>query len=227
MKAISLNSNILIAFHLLISFCLTLPVTAQTTPDGSTPQFLYPDFSKGKVKMRNGQYQSVILNYNTVSEKMVYQKEDNLYDMVNTDMMDTVFLQNSKFVPAGKVFYEVLLAAPVSFYVQYKGKLMPPGTQAGYGGPSQVSNTKMMSSVQLSQGYYNLKLPTDYTVKVDLVYWIRKDSDMYSFMNERQFLKIFPEEATELKQYIRQNRLKFSDPADMVILAEHFNEKHK
>ena len=68
-----------------------LPAKAQTTPDGSAPQFLFPEFSMSKVKMKNGNIQSIRLNYNTVSEKMVYQKDDNLYDMLNTDMIDTVY----------------------------------------------------------------------------------------------------------------------------------------
>lgn len=203
---------------------LSLPLKSQTTSDGSTPQFLFPGFTMGKVRMKNGTSQSIILNYNTVSEKMVYEKDDKLYDMVNTEMIDTVFLQNSKFVPVGKVFHEVLLIAPISLFVQHKGELLPPGTPAGYGGTSQVSNTKLMSSVELSSGYYNLKLPADYIVKADPVYWIRKDNNMYSFINERQFLKIFPDKETEFKQFIKQNRIKFDKLSNLVRLVEHCNE---
>jgi hypothetical protein len=204
--------------------CLSLPLKAQTKPDGSAPQFLFPDFTMSKVRMKNGSSQSIILNYNTVSEKMVYEKDGNLYDMVNLDMIDTVFLEQSKFVPAGKVFYEVLLVAPISLFVQYKGELLPPGTPAGYGGTSQVSNTKMMSSVQLSQGYYNLKLPADYTVKVDNIYWIGTEKGMVSFVNERQFLKIFPDKEDELKKFIKQNRIKFDKSSNLVKLIEYCNE---
>jgi hypothetical protein len=203
---------------------LTLPLKSQTNTDGSAPQFLFPGFTPGIVKMKNGRSQTIILNYNTVSEKMVYEKEGVLYDMVNTEMIDTVFLQNSKFVQAGKVFHEVLLIAPISLFVQHKGELLPPGAPAGYGGTSQVSNTKLLSSVELSSGYYNLKLPADYIVKADPVYWIRKENNMYSFINERQFLKIFPDKETEFKQFIKQNRIKFDKLSNLVRLVEHCNE---
>jgi hypothetical protein len=200
------------------------PLKAQTNSDGSSPQFLYPEFTMSKVRMKNGQIQNIILNYNTVSEKMVFQKDDNLYDLVNPEMVDTVFIQDSRFVPAGKVFYEVLLTAPAAFFIQYKGEIMSPGTPAGYGVPSQVSNTKLQSSVQLSSGYYNLKLPTDYTVKTDILYWIRKDGNFYSFFNERQFLKLFPDKEAELKQFIKQNKIKFEKQADVVKVAVYFNK---
>ena len=178
----------------------------------------------GIVKMKNGTSQKTTLNYNTVSEKMVYEKNDQLYDVINTEMIDTVILQNSKFVPVEKVFHEVLVVAPISLFVQFKGELLPPGTPAGYGGTSQVSNTKLMSSVQLSSGYYNLKLPSDYIVKVDQVYWIRKDNTMFSFMNERQFLKIFPVTERDLKQFIKQNKIKFDLIPDLIRLINHCNE---
>jgi len=210
-------------YIMILILILSLPLRSQTTSDGSEPQFLFPDFTTGKVKMRNGSSQSIVLNYNTVSEKMVYEKDGNLYDMVNTELMDTVFLQNSKFVPAGQVFYEVLLVAPISLFVQHKGDLLPPGTPAGYGGTSQVSNTKLLTSVQLSSGYYNMKLPADYIVKANPVYWIKKDNNMYSFINEKQFLKIFTGKEADLKQFIKQNRIKFNKLSNLVMLVEHCN----
>jgi len=208
-----------------ISFIiLVLPLKAQTRPDGSAPQFLYPEFTKSKVRMKNGQVQNITLNYNTVSEKMVFQKDEKLYDMSNPEMVDTVFLQDSRFVPVGKVFYRIVIAAPVAFYAQYKGELQPPGTPAGYGGTSQVSNTKNMSSVQLSTGYYNLDLPADYTVKTNIIYWFSKDGKMLSFVTERQFLKLNPDKETEIKQFIKQNKIRFDRLPDMVKLAEYYNQ---
>lgn len=219
-KKLYLTVTVFVLFFAMMS----LPVKAQTNSDGSSPQFLYPEFAKSKVRMKNGQIQYIVLNYNTVSEKMVFQKDDKLYDMVNPEMVDTVFLHDSKFVPAGKVFYEIVLAAPVAFFVQHKGELMSPGTPAGYGQPSQVSNTKNISSVELSSGNYNIQLPTDYTVKTELIYWIRKDGNMFSFVTERQFLKLNPEKETDLKQFIKQNKIKFDRSPDMVKLAEYYNK---
>lgn len=196
----------------------------QTRPDGTSPQFLNPGFTQSNVRFKNGQIKSVILNYNIVSEKMVYQTGKDLFDMTNTELIDTVYLQKSKFIPAGTVFYEVLLVAPVSLFVQHKGTVESPGAPAGYGGTSQVSNTKQLSGVELAQGYFNLELPSDYTVKADPVYWIRKDNTMSSYVVERQFLKIFPDKEKELKQYIKQNRIKFGKLTDMVKLVRYCNE---
>ena len=208
-------------------FATCLESIAQKAADGSMPQFLFPGFSMGTVRMKNGQLQNTILNYNTVTEKMVYQKGEDLYDMTATELIDTVYIQNSKFVPFGKVFYEVLLVAPVSFYVQHSGSLIPPGKPAGYGGTSQVSNTKQFSGVELSTGYYNLKLPKDFSVQVNPVYWVRVEKNYSGFINERQFLKLFPDKETELKNYIKANKIRFSRLSDLVKLVSYYNEIFK
>lgn len=213
-------------FPAILLIFLVLQGKSQTKPDGSAPQFLFPEFSTGKVRLMNGKIQALDLNYNIVSEKMVYKKDDKLYDVVNTEIIDTVYIQESRFVPDGQVFYEVLLIAPVSLYIQYKGELIPPGAVAGYGGTSQVSNTKNLTSVNLSMGYYNLKLPADYTVKYDQIFWIKKDS-LQNYSTERQFLKLFPGNVPELKEFIKKQKIKFDKMADQVRLIEYCNELTK
>ena len=104
MRHFNFRSIIRLSIILMISIDLQLTLNAQTKPDGSAPQFLFPEFSTGKVRLKNGNIQSLELNYNTVSEKIVYKKDDKIYDVVNTEIIDTVFIKESKFVPAGKVF---------------------------------------------------------------------------------------------------------------------------
>ena len=199
-------------------------VGAQANSDGSSPQFLFPEFIKGEVKMLNGRSQFAILNYNTVSEKMVYKQDDKIYDMIGIENIDTIFIYKSMFIPVGKLFHEVLVKDSMSLFVQHKGVLLPPGKPVGFGGTSQVSSSTYLSSVQLSSGYYNLALPADYEVKVDPVYWVRKDGRMMSYISEKQFLRLFPEEEADLKKFIKQNKIRFDRIPDMVKVAEYYNE---
>ena len=47
---------------------------------------------------------------------------------------------------------------------------------------------------------------------------------MSGFANERQFLKLFPDHETELKQFIKQNKIKFDKVPDVMKLAEYYNK---
>jgi hypothetical protein len=209
-----------ICFLILISF----EINSQIISEGPTAQFLYSSFSSGKVKMKNGEVHDLLMNYNTLSEKLVYKQNERLYDLINQDLADTIYFQDYKFISSAGVLYQVLLDAKVPFFVHYKGKLLPPGTPAGYGENSQLSNTKLQSSFSNSTGSYNLELPADYKVRIDLIYYFRKDDMLISFSNQRELLKIFPDKADELKEFIKKNKIKFDNPLDIQNLAQFYNK---
>jgi len=219
-----MKSNFICALLILLLTGFTGIINAQDNSDRVPPQYLFTEFSNSIVKMKNGTSQSANMNYNMVTEKMVYIKDDKFYDLVAIETVDTVFIQKNRFVPVGQVFHEVVIEAPISFFIQHKGEIIVPGAPAAYGGTSQVSSSKYLSHVGLEGGYYNLKLPGDYTVSVKPVYWIRKANELFSFMNERQFMKIFPDKANELRQFLKKNRLKFERKDDLIRLINHCNE---
>jgi len=204
----------ILATGLLTGFPVML--SGQISSNGTMPQYLFPEFSKCEVRMKNGEIQSTVMNYNTVTERMVFSRDNRYYDLTNLELVDTVYLNDSKFVPAGKIFYEVLLSGPIDLFIQNKGDLMPAGKPVGYGGTSQLANSKYLSTIKLSSGEFNLELPADYTVKPASVCWIRKGNEMLSFTNEKQYLKLFPDKAEGIKEYIKKNRLKFDNYEDLI-----------
>jgi len=207
----------------LFSF-LTIILTAQSNYDTPLPQYLYPEFSSAIVKMKNGNSLTAKMNYNMVTGNMVFVRDGKLYDLLNPETIDTVYLQNCKFVHFEKVFYEVIVAAPISLFLHHNGSLAPAGKPAGYGGTSHTSSITTLSGYQSGNAYYNLELPPDFIVKVDRVYWIRKDNNMSSFMNMKQFLKIFPDKESNLNEYIKKNHIKFERRNDLIKLTGYCNE---
>ena len=203
---------------------ISISIFPQDNSTASLPQYLYPEFSASNVKFKGGKSQTALLNYNMVTEKMVFKKDDKLMDMINIEMIDTIFIGKSKFVPVGDIFHEVLLVAPVSLFIQHKAKLLPAGQPAAYGGTSQTSSTQMTLGMSSESGYFNFKLPADYIVKIEQVYWVRKDNKMYSFENKNQFLKIFPDKTAEIDKYIKQNRIKIDNPNQLNKLIGYCNE---
>ncbi|HEY5500290.1 MAG TPA: hypothetical protein VIK20_07910 [Bacteroidales bacterium] len=210
------------AFFMLL-LTLTIQSDGQTNSGVSTNQFLYQDFAMSEVKLKNGQTQLYLINYNTISEKMAYKKDNKIYDVINPESVDTVFIQGSKFVPVNDAFFEILLVAPMTFFIQHKGELISAGTPAGYGGTSQVASTKVLSSISFSHGTYNLALPPEYNVRIDPVYWVRKDNIMSNFKNQKQFLNLFAAKESELKQFIKHKHIRFDNKSDMVELAGYTN----
>ena len=216
-----------IAMIMVFILSYSFPVDSQTTVPGNSPQFNFPAFEMSKIKLKDGKVQSLSLNYNTLSEKLVYEKNNKLFDFVNPEIIDTVFFPKNIFVPMGEAFYELLVNKPIALYVQYKSDIVFAGTSGGYGSESQVAGQTSWANFQTSAGKNNLTIPDDYKLKVSIVYWIRKGDELLSFKTERQFLKIFSENETELKKYIKQNRIQFDNLSNMAMLVEQCNTMNK
>lgn len=194
---------------------------SQTIGSGPKPQFLFTDFNMSEVKMKNSQVNTTLMNYNTVTERMVFIKDNEYFDLTNYQMVDTVYINDRVFIPVGKACYEVLLSGPVSLFVQHKGKLR--GKPGAYGRTSDVSSNYYLSSINTTEGMINLPLPPDYIVEVTTIYWIRKDNEWFNFASEKQFLKLFPEKGVQLKNFIKENRLKIDKPEHLKKLVDYYN----
>lgn len=185
------------------------------------PQFLFPAFHDSKILLKSGKVQNLKMNYNSLTETMVFMSGSDIYDLTNPGQVDTVFIQNRKFIPVGKVFYEVLKGGDMPLYCQTKSEIKPVGKDAGYGGKSLTSSITSWANISTSGANYNLKIPSEYVVNTRPIYWIDKS---ISFETERQFLKLFPEKAEELKAYIKKNRLKFEKPDHVIEMVSYCSE---
>lgn len=220
MKRFLILSFIKVSFgFLLISIPLIL--YGQATKQGQMPQYLFPDFSSSRVLFKSGQILNTMMNYNTVSERMVYIQDQKYFDLANTQMVDTVYLQLKKFVPFGKTFFEVLQSRTIVLFIQHMGELVEAGNPAGYGGTSQTASSSYLTTIDQSTGTYNLPIPDYYKVSVSTIYWIRKGDKMLDFQNQKQFLNLYPDKSDLIKAFIKKNRLKIERSEDLIQIVNY------
>jgi hypothetical protein len=217
------NHFIVKIFSTLILCGFSVLVSGQSTADGSMPQYFFSQFGTSVIRMKNGQSQTQVMNYNTVTEKMVFTKGEKFYDLTNPEMVDTITIEGCKFVPVGRSFYQVLYAGKTNLYMQHISSLLPPGKPVGFGGTSRLSSSVYVSNVKLEGGQYNLKLPADYTVVPNPVYWIRTGNEWSDFTTEKQLLKLFPEKAGVIREKIKSDKVKLDKPESLVRLMEFVN----
>ena len=220
----SVKNRIILTISL---FSLVFSVYGQENSYQNLPQFLYPDFNASRIKMKAGKDLNLIMNYNMVTEKMIFLQKEQVYDMLNTGTVDTIYMNGSRFVPNGKVFYEVFPGSKVTFFIQHKGRLLSPPKPAAYGGTSEVSSSTYITRIDLGADRYNMKLEGDLRVKYDPMYWISLNGNMSGFVGEKQFLKIFPGKENELKLFIKKNKVKFDRKEDLIKLCQYSNDLMK
>jgi hypothetical protein len=222
-RRISLLWGVVVFF---IASIITPPddLAAQTESGQYLVQYLFPSFSRSTIIIKSGKMMNLMLNYNTVSEKLVFEQNGQYFDLANPEATVTATIEKREFIPYETYFLEVVINDEISFYVRHKGELVVPGRPMGYGTTSQLTSSNYLSGVQTPSGYYNFKLPEGYTVRQTPLYYLRVGGDMHSFMGEKQFLRIFPDESDKLKQFIRKNRIKLDKTEDLIRLVNYCNE---
>ena len=129
MKSISIQ-KLLVA---VIIGLMTSGINAQNEAPPPLPQFLFPAFAKGIVKMKDGRKLAAVLNYNMVDEEMIFEQNKKYMIVDKPEEIDTVYLQNRRFVFIDKVFYEVVASGKVTLYIQHKSRYTEKGTPTAYG----------------------------------------------------------------------------------------------
>lgn len=218
------QSKLFIAIFLIAGPVINFSLYAQTSESRQMAQYLFPEFTKGTVKFKSGSPISTLMNYNTLSEKVVFQQNGKYLDMINNGNVDTVFMQSKKFIPFDKVYLEVVLDAPIKLFIEHKSDVLEPGRPAAYGGTSQTSSSTRVSTYFSDFGKFNLQLPTDFDIRPSPVYWIKSGEKMEDFLTERQFLKIFPDKEDMLKDFLKKNHIKITNSEDLLKLVYYLNE---
>lgn len=224
MKGKYLFKSILMAALILAACTYDMPISAQDNSENVSRHYVLPEFVKGSVLMKSGKAGDAVINYNKVTEEMIFEKGGTRMAMTNLETIDTVYLGSMKFVPHEKVFYEVLINDNISLFKKHKCNLLQSGSPAGYGGTSETSATTSISILVGSGSMYKLELPKEYRVKDASQFRIIMDSSESIITSQKQFLKIFPQKSEELEQFIKQNKLDVRKQEDLIILINKCNE---
>jgi hypothetical protein len=206
-------------------FCATIislvftPVSAQTDSALNLPNFLMPSFTRSLVKFKSGEVKTAVLNYNVVDQEMVFKQADGYMVLDNPQLIDTILMDDRKFVPFKIGFYEVALTGAVVLFIQHKINAEEEGTPTGYGATSKSATPVYVKQLYGPTGTVNLRIPENYKLTDVTDYWISKDNSMDKFSNKRQFLKIFKDKEKEINQYIDKNNISFKKTADVVKLV--------
>jgi hypothetical protein len=188
------------------------------------PQFLFPEFQNGIVKLKNGNSYTAPLNYNLVDEELIFFQNGVYRTPDKPEEIDTAIIKNIKLVPVNKMFYEVLTKGTVTMFIQHKSKYTSVGTATAYGLTSQTNAPLTITTVRTGNQVRNLEMPDNVQVTASNLYWVRIKDEYSKFTSERQFLKIFPQYESELKGYIKQNKIDIKNSDDLIRLGHFCNQ---
>lgn len=185
--------------------------------------YVFPEFAQGVVLMKTGIENKVLLNYNSLSEEMIFINKGEKFAIVKEQLeqIDTVFIKDRKFFTLDDKFIELLYHSKFDLYAEHKCKVKKPGTPAAYGGTSETSSTTLYSSFDHGGNNYELKLPDGYETKPYTYYWLKRTGKLNRFINMRQMIKLFKNKKDLFKAYVKMHDVNYNNQESIVQLIKY------
>ena len=208
---------------LLILFLLAFPGQCQRHKV-ELSHYIFPEFIKGTVLMKSGTKNSTMLNYNALTEEMIFDSNGNKLAMAKLAEIDTVYIDGRKFFPLQGKFVEILYQNKYELYARHKCSVIDPGKPAAYGGTSQTSSVTSYTSFFADGQVYQMKLPDGYTTRPFTEYFLKKDGKLTIFVSLRQLSKPFSEKSDQFKKYVKKNKVGSEDLDAMAALVKYLEQ---
>lgn len=185
--------------------------------------YIFPEFENGTVLMKSGKHQQLLLNYNALSQEMIFDDKGTKLAISQEDMekVDTVFIGGREFFVLNGHFVELIYRSAYELYAEYRCDVKYPGKPSGYGGTSETSSVSTYSGVYSGGLLYELKLPDDFKINPYLICWIKKDGEINRFVNLKQLSKIFGDRKGLIEEYVRSNKTDYNDIESLIRLIRY------
>jgi hypothetical protein len=198
-----------------ILFCLM-----SSAQDSKVNHYKFNDFVAGKVLMSDGTSYNRLLNYNKLTQEIVFKQGNDLLAISSFDIVDTVFVKSAKFVKLNNDFLELLYVSDYDLFVNNYCKAYEDGPKDSYG---VSTNNSSVNTVDTYRGNSSLYRKLDLGKEIKLTshkdYYIRKDGVVNKFKSFRQLSKLYPLKKKIIKKYIKENKLNYNNETEVLNLV--------
>ena len=184
--------------------------------------YRYPDFIDGLVVYNDGTFINSALNYNIVLGEMQFinGRGDTMVIANSPDIKMVAFASDTFYVNEG---YLEVLEGDTNIMLLAKNfvKLMDVRNQGAYGtsNPSGAVDNYTSISAGNNTSTMNLKVNQDMVYSFNTDFYIKKRSSDYIPVRKNVLLKIFPDNKDEIKGFLKDNHINFTDVSDLVKLT--------
>ena len=186
--------------------------------------YSYPEFVKGKVYLRNNTVSIVPLNYNSVYAEMQFinPKGDTLSvadeKLINLIVINTdTFYYDNAYMKLILDQGKIKLASSYYFEITKREKVGEFG-QPGRGSIETYSNLSNKSYIK------DLVVNEIITMTRSDVFYIGDEYNHFKVVNKKNLLDMFAKNQEEVKAYLKENKVNFSDEDDVKKMIVYFKK---
>jgi hypothetical protein len=211
-------------FFIAAFFFANVTFAQHQTPGVKLVQYVFNEFTPGTVKMKSGETSQQLLNYNIITNEMVFENNGSYAAIADPKNVDTVYIASIKFIPLNNKFYEVLVKGNTPLLYESTASVSEPGASIGYGGTSTTTASSSYQSLLRDGGAYSLKLPDGFKVIAKHQFLILKGGKLEKAGSEKQLSKVFPDKKEMINNLSKKYHTDFSKPEDVARLVKQIEQ---
>ena len=197
---------------------------SQTNTDNIS-HYILPEFVEGVVLMKSGNENQLSINYNAVTEEMVFVKRGHRMAIGKTEseLIDTIYMAEKKFIKLDGQFVEILLQSKSSdLYVQYKCELEYSEKPINYG--QSQGSARDNQSISYTTGLVSeSRITYEYTPSHFLVYFLKQQDQIFEITSLKDLKKLYKEKQDRYKSYVKSNDVVFENTDHIVELIQYMD----
>ena len=211
-----------------LSLILVMHVLVASAQEGNQAvvqsHYLLSQFTPGKVHMKSGQANPLKLNYNGITNEMVFEYNGTYLAIANPEQVDSVVIDGRVFMPVEKKFYEMLTHTPHALYREFSCSIKEPELSNGYGAAAPTAAANDLRGIYKRDMAYQPNLPADIKIVAKQTWWIKTNDGFRKFTNEQQLRKLFPDKKDKISEWVKNNDTNFSKPDDLADLVKQIDQ---
>lgn len=185
--------------------------------------FRYPKFIKGITVYKNGTTTSERMNYSFVQEEMMFlnSRNDTLVITKKDAISQIILAEDTFYVNNG--YYEHLAGDKNAMLLMHKYiKLVNVKKEGAYGTSNSTGSVDSYSSLNANNNSSTLKLKVSDDMDFALVtdFYFSKNSKEFVLARKNSILKLFPEKDERIKEFIKNQSIRFNEKDDLIKLIE-------
>ena len=200
-----------IFLYLLVAFIVSV-ACAQ-----NEPVFIFKQFVHAKIHFKNRSITVVPMNYDAVNDKMYFQRDGQLMELMQLDRIDSVvWAKQFCFVCHDQKFLEKVTLKNGTAFIHWQVRSVNVGAIGAMGRVTQAKVERVYSSESWrnhSADIYKQKNQNDY--------YLLLDGSLKKVTTLKQILKLFPDHKADIEAFVEKQQIKMQIPQSVLELLDY------
>ena len=200
-----------IFLYLLVAFIVSV-ACAQ-----NEPVFIFKQFVHAKIHFKNRSITVVPMNYDAVNDKMYFQRDGQLMELMQLDRIDSVvWAKQFCFVCHDQKFLEKVTLKNGTAFIHWQVRSVNVGAIGAMGRVTQAKVERVYSSESWrnhSADIYKQKNQNDY--------YLLWDGSLKKVTTLKQILKLFPDHKADIEAFVEEQKIKMQMPQSVLELLDY------